>query len=190
MIDFIEGKISFEDFFIEYKNNEKIIFYIQKEALKNNSWYYKIEDLDKMDLSRLKVRSGFATTIMHYLDTRKINYSLDNKDIKTYRELSKYLPAWLDFDDCDIIHNVINSIEENQSQTNKRKEIRDMLLSIFKYEKRPPRWLQNPEWPIVDGKPALFISQDGDPNDLTKDVITYFFSDVASNEKIIVVQTI
>ena len=33
------------------------------------------------------------------------------------------------------------------------------IKELFKYDKTYPRWIQYPEWPIVNGKPLVFSHQ-------------------------------
>ena len=34
---------------------------------------------------------------------------------------------------------------------------RSRVAGLFRSESGPPDWLQDPEWPLVDGKPMLFV---------------------------------
>ncbi|MDO9629064.1 MAG: hypothetical protein Q7I99_04110 [Acholeplasmataceae bacterium] len=190
MTDFIQGEIAFDDFLSEYKNDTNMVRFISESSAKTNSWFYNIDDLESLDFSKLSVRAGFISTIINYLNKRKVTFNSLNRDLIKYNEYSAFIPNWLDFDDENIVVNVIDSVSSDIPKEDRKRIIKKKLHSIFKYEKRPPKWLQNPEWPIINGNPSIFLRQDGDPNDLTKDVVNYYFFDVASKKEITVTQFI
>lgn len=33
------------------------------------------------------------------------------------------------------------------------------MLNFFKYQTKPPQWIQNPNWPIRKEKPLFFLGQ-------------------------------
>lgn len=45
------------------------------------------------------------------------------------------------------------------SSGERRRVVRDRITDRFTMLRRPPRWLQSPAWPVVDGVPATFVGQ-------------------------------
>ena len=86
------------------------------------------------------------------------------------------------------IYYLLEKHDENKTKTKKYYE--EYLASLYKYEKKPPRWLQFAEWPIINDKPCKFIKQTGDPDDLSTDEIYYYFLDETNNQEIVVHQYI
>ena len=71
-----------------------------------------------------------------------------------------------------------NAIGKNISE--KIKWCKDKILSEYKYEKIPPKWLQNPEWPLDKNYvPLEFVEQVEDKDDPSK--INYYFKDSQNN---------
>jgi hypothetical protein len=59
---------------------------------------------------------------------------------------------------------------------------------MFIYTDKPPRWMQNPEWPIVDGKPLIFKYQSNDVKDYSVSKIDYYFYNPENGEEVVVEQ--
>ncbi len=57
---------------------------------------------------------------------------------------------------------------------------------MFKYDTKPPRWIQDPEWPIIDGKPLIFKSQTKEK--LDDERVYYTFYNPETKEEQIVCQ--
>ena len=58
------------------------------------------------------------------------------------------------------------------------------VKEIFKYETKIPRWIQQPEWPIVDNRPLVFKYQ----KTSSEGVEQYFFYDPYTGETRIIEQ--
>ncbi len=88
----------------------------------------------------------------------------------------------------DLIDNAPKEISKKELSKYILKKIR----AIYQYKEKPPRWLHNPEWPLIQGKPLVFVEQDGEPNDILNskydNKINYYFRDDISNEMIIITQ--
>lgn len=50
-------------------------------------------------------------------------------------------------------------LDGTMSPNAKKKLIRERIKEQFRYVDKPPRWVQDPDWPIQDGKPLLFVGQ-------------------------------
>ena len=72
----------------------------------------------------------------------------------------KIQPDWLDVLDDSILQPIIDSIPAGLSKTKRIVMGKEKIRAMFRYDKTYPRWVQSPEWPIVDGKPLVFSHQE------------------------------
>jgi hypothetical protein len=56
---------------------------------------------------------------------------------------------------------------------------------MFKYDSKPPKWIQDPEWPIIDGKPFVFKSQTKDRKNDER-VFYTFYNPETKEERVII----
>lgn len=65
--------------------------------------------------------------------------------------------------------------------------IKKSIANDFKYIDKPPKWLQEPNWPIIDGRPGVFMGQK--KNSSKHDVaFDYFFKSQLSLSEVVIVQ--
>lgn len=70
----------------------------------------------------------------------------------------KALPDYLDPPLEFLIEKIVPA-ENELSDAQKKKLIKERLKEYFKYVDKPPKWIQSPDWPIRDGKPLIFVGQ-------------------------------
>ena len=75
-----------------------------------------------------------------------------------HRLILKAVPAFLDPPLEFMTKNVV-PLDSDLSDAQKTKLIKERLKEYFKYVDKPPKWIQNPDWPIRDGKPLVFVGQ-------------------------------
>ncbi len=104
--------------------------------------------------------------------------------------LATVQPSWLDLDAGWISrHLLIDAGEMNKPAL--KKWLKERLLQLFRYAKRPPSWIQNPAWPIVDDRPLFFLGQIKleTPEFFHDDGAVYVFFNPATKETVNVIQT-
>lgn len=158
----------------------------------NLSAYYDFYDTDTEALKRVKFNNiAMRVTIYHmcklYLQVNKIECSPKNDDEIKYNKLSTICPSWLQFDE-ELLSDVIQNAPKNLNKSNRIKWCKAKIRDMFKVDKYYPKWLQNPEWPIVDGTPLVFRKQSHSVNDVYTDRIKYYFYHPETNEETIVEQ--
>ena len=62
--------------------------------------------------------------------------------------------------------------------------VKKKVKELFKYETKKPRWIQQPEWPIIDNRPLIFKYQ----KTSSEGVEQYFFYDSYTGETRIIEQ--
>ena len=183
MIDFAEGRMATEEFWDKYKNNsvlqdilvkdktrpiagwkfdlKKGKFIYNKRKLSDEDSYLGVDNLLKnLNIAKLYDRQELFRLVLCYFARRKIELKIFNKDRERYGLLVKMQPDWLSIQDEDFLLDIYNSAPEAFSKAKKLSYCKEKINELFKYDKKPPEWEQNPEWPIINGKPLVFSHQE------------------------------
>ena len=183
---FCERKIEFSDFWKTYVNEEFIREELnrRKESLFiEKSFFEDINVVKNINTDDLQIQSQIYVLMTKYLKLNHIECSTQpvNSKLKVIMDI---LPNWLYGQKDNWFKDLISSLPSNITQKSFEKYCLKKVIEEFRYEKKPPNWLQNSEWPIVEGKPLLFIRQDGEPdcviNSKFNHKITYYFVNPAS----------
>lgn len=160
MKKFVEGKVSVEDFWMVFKSDITIKEILIKDKTRPSysyELYYAPERItDIYDANKLQDRAEIYKLIQQYFIRNRIPCSFYNNDYDYWNFLQEIQPDWLDIRDEEFLLNIVNSIPCYISQDKKKMWCEEKIKELFKYEKELPQWLQNPEWPIVNGKPLVF----------------------------------
>ena len=97
--------------------------------------------------------------LQRFLNYIGITYNSYSKYKDDYTFLLKIQPSWLDIDDDCIFQQIMQEIPQDLPKTQRIKLGKEKIKAMFKYDKTYPRWIQDPEWPIVNGKPLVFSHQ-------------------------------
>ncbi len=122
------------------------------------------------------------------LDFKKIKYNKDfTKYVDDYDYMLRIQPSWLDIiDDQGIFDKIIAEAPADVSKTKRIAWGKARLKELFRYDKTYPRWVQSPEWPIVNGKPLVFSHQSKEKKDDER--VFYYFYDPDTKEETVVEQ--
>lgn len=92
------------------------------------------------------------------LSKNDIKYKATNKYERINDFRSKVQPKWLVVDEA-ILQSILSSYEES-SRKDFIKYAKSKLAEIYKINSKPPKWLQEPQWPISSsGQPLVFVEQ-------------------------------
>lgn len=158
---FVEGKISATEFYNEVLNNEDFQRYLDSRVqgfpsyLKesgNSLWVY-MACLDMND-----ARDRYDIHVLAQKLLQGVNFVPTDK-YQTEFDLMLELGFVLDYIDCPQITDKLISGLPEVSLTQKKKIMRQKLKEIFVYDKKPPMWIQNPEWQLRGDKPMKFRGQ-------------------------------
>ncbi len=178
MILFAEGKMSTYEFWDLYQNDECL-----RNILKNDRKLPKeMKDSTKPFLYNINIdvlyhRCDVFRAVKVYFLRRNINLNFYNIDSQIYSELLDIAPRYVDINSNWFYDNILNRCEYAFGTKNRKYWLKNKIIEAFKFKNKPPCWLQNPEWPINEKGPLLFIKQSDNPNYLTKDYIDYYFDD-------------
>lgn len=197
IVDYVEGNISAARFHQMFLTDKKLKKILQKRMSKE---YMFLSDYDyslynylcneyefkNRNWDSISMRLSLQAELKRFLDYLKIPYTSYEKYHEEYSFVLSIQPSWLDIDDDSIFQKILAEIPENLSKTQRVKVGKDKIRQLFKYDKTYPRWIQDPEWPIVNGKPLVFSHQE---NVKGEDFHTYYyFYDEDTKEQTVVEQ--
>ncbi len=120
--------------------------------------------------------------LTQFLDRRGITYTRTERYSALYELLLDAQPKWLDAPSLFLESLLADSPPDLTSRTRKVKWLRERLLGLFRYASKPPRWIQNPDWPIRDGVPLVFLAQATVSDYFHDEAAAYVFFDPATRK--------
>jgi len=182
MTDFVEGTMTIADFKIEFDYNPDI----ERALLNDPNGKSIISSLKSENWLSASGQVNICGKISRFL----FRYDYPCVPTKQYSEKFGFLldiqPSWVDILDENFLHdNIISLIPQDiKSKTGRIKWCKERIKELFKYDSKPPRWVQSPEWLIVDGKPLVFKSQSKE-NKNDKCVNFYFYDPETIKEYVV-----
>ena len=95
-------------------------------------------------------------------------------------------PRWLDADTAYLSA----LLERAPPGQDARAWLKVRILELFRFAKRPPRWLQSPQWPMGKAGPMVFLGQVAVDDYFHDHGAAYVFHDPATGECRTIVQTV
>lgn len=197
IIDYVEGRMSITEFqrlFEADKSLQRILrlpmdksFTFLKPYNYNYYDFFKdYYDYKGKSWNTIAHRSGIQGELIRFLDEYNISYQAFPKYKEEYRFLIAIQPSWAFTVDDSILQSIIDSIPKDLSKSKRIAIGKEKIKALFKYDKTYPRWIQSPEWPIVNGKPLVFSHQEKAKGG---DIRTYYyFYDEDTKEQTVVEQ--
>ena len=188
LIDFVEGKIEVNIIYEDILNGkfdslldvylgDKIGMYGKSSVL---------ECLKTCGINNSHARYAFWHAIEAYLYFNGYTYSPSKKLYNEWSYRIDIQPSYINIEDDEILNKYINEAPKGLNKTETKKWIKNKIKQDFKYDKTPPRWVQDPEWPIVNGVPLIFKNQS--KMTLDDERVYYTFYHPQTQEEIIVIQ--
>ena len=199
LIDYVEGKLDIKQFKCVFEDNYHLQDLLKRKI---DPGYEAYNKYDYNIYTYILQNYSFRVTNWDIVSTRYILYLeirrwLDWFHISYRNNYTKYAddysyilaiqPSWLDITDDQGIFDKI--LAERPKELSKTKQIawgKAKLKELFKYDKTYPRWVQDPEWPIVNGKPLVFSHQSKEKKDDAR--VYYYFYDPDTKEQTVVEQ--
>lgn len=197
IIDYVEGRMpaeKFHDLFIANRSLKKLLkirlnkkygflanYHYNLFEYLSNEWEFK-----NKPWNCISMRSVLQEILCCILDDFEVEYVKYPEYEEEYTFLLNIQPDWLDVLDDSILQPIIDSIPKDLSKTKRIAMGKEKVRALFKYDKTYPRWVQSPEWPIVNGKPLVFSHQERAKGG---DIRTYYyFYDEDTKEETVIEQ--
>ena len=197
ILDYVEGRMSITEFqhlFETDKSLQKALkLPMDKKYTAFRDYNYNVFNFLKGDYSYknkswncISLRDRVQEILCVFLDNQQISYKRYPLYMEEYRFLLQIQPDYIDCQDDSILQPIIDSIPKDLSKTKRIAMGKEKVKALFKYDKTYPRWVQEAEWPIVNGKPLVFSHQKKAKGG---DIRTYYyFYDPDTKEQTVVEQ--
>lgn len=177
MKDYLTGVYSTDEFWNILNSNENLMNLLvnnkkRSQSSKNNDYPRYIYKMYENNRS-LSMKIQLMFTITNFLTTNKIEYKILNREYKKYSLFQSFLPSWLKIDDEQYLENLWNNSPNDLTKTDRIKWCKNWLKEHFVFKNKPPKWLQEPEWPIINNKPLIFVEQKTDTENPSKEIYTF-----------------
>lgn len=187
---FVSGEMDIEVFWKNFNTNRDILQILLDDPCRPNEdmLFYSAERLmDRVDIHTISGASALYLAVKKYFLRNKIPTTYDTK----YEEKEEFLifiqPSWLDIPEAFLQAEILSKMPQDISRPQQVKWCKARIKELFRYEKVPPRWWQNPEWPFnAAGKPMTFLYQKKPSKDDCR--FLYHFQDPDSGKETIVEQ--
>jgi len=158
---YVEGNINFGDFLLELNRND-----VLRDLLldKNRNWsntYIKtnpLEYIQNMDENSLSNKLNLQGVLELVLELNKIGYEASQEYSDKFDLILDSQPRYINTD-IGFIEKYITPKESSMTKKEIKTYMRMKFKEYFQFDKKPPKWIQNPEWPIIDDKPLFFVGQ-------------------------------
>lgn len=159
--NFIEGKISSEDFQNEVVENDGLQNYLENNARYTPRFLKESGDKLWVYLACIDVGYVGGRYDMHalvYELFKENDYKPAKKYADDFRVYLKLLET-VGYVDCpEITEELIRSLPPVKF-SEKVKILKTKIKEIFRYDENPPEWIQEPDWQCRNGKPMIFRGQ-------------------------------
>lgn len=198
LVDYVEGKLDIKKFKQLFETNNKLKELLKKQICPNyiaykqydyNIYNYilKSYEFKRGNWDMVGTRYFLYLELKRWLDWFKIPYNKYLKYEEDYDYILDIQPSWLDIgDDQGIFDKIIAECPKDLSKTKRIAWGKARIKELFKYDKTYPRWIQDPEWPIINGKPLVFSHQKKAGKDDER--VYYYFYDPDTKEETIITQ--
>ncbi len=195
---YVEGSLNINDFKYDLGNKIKLQkllnmpfdkAYTAYAKYNYNVYEYLITNFPlNKSWDTIRIRFVVYAELSRFLKWFKVPYNNSFTKYKNdYDLLLDMQPSWLDCDDDQgILDKIIAELPKDLSRTKQIAWGKAKIKELFRYDKTYPRWIQSPEWPIVNGKPLVFSHQRKAGKDDERTF--YYFYDPDTKEETVITQ--
>ncbi|WP_036153784.1 hypothetical protein [Maribacter forsetii] len=161
---FVEGSLSSQEFEQELISNIELIEFLSNENLVSDNmnleglsspYYYLIDQNYNNAGARLNAHD-ICSKILNVIN---IEFIATTAYDEFYDLIISSQPKYLDIDTLFFENHIYKPEYKTLSKSSQKKEIKKIILRLFQFESKAPKWIQNPQWLIEDNKPLYFLGQ-------------------------------
>ena len=187
MRKYVVGEMTAEDFWEVYKNNivmQRILIRDRKRPKESRLKFTADNMLSVIDITKFSHRNEVYRIVANYFRRRKENLDYFNAEQNLLSDFYDVFPSYADTINIDRLYEMWLSIPNDIPESKKLNFLRNKLKELFIYKKKRPRWVQNADWPIIEGIPYVFDHQETDPEGYEK----YYFYDPNDETKLVIIE--
>jgi hypothetical protein len=159
--DFVEGTLDEIELENQLSINEKLSVTLKDESISWANTYVKTNPYDylmELNIRSISGRMNAQGVLKLFLDRKGIKTGEYKKYLDDYNLIIGSQPDYVDAD-AGFIERMILPADRSKSTGEIKKQIKAKYQTLFVYHKRPPKWIQQPKWPIKNDKPFYFLGQ-------------------------------
>lgn len=162
LIDFAEGRLSSDDFKQEIYTNKKLEELLLDKSINWSGTYLQESSpflyLASQNYSAAVGRLNAQGAVELFLKKMGIEVNSTAEYSEAYDVMLTASPKYLDID-SGFFEKYILPADKSLSKTDKKQVMKKKIEQLFKYQTKPPKWIQNPDWLIKNDKPMYFLGQ-------------------------------
>lgn len=162
LLNFAEGKLPSKDFEKEIYNNKNLEKLLSDKTIIWDGTYLQKSNpflfLAQQNYNTASGRLNAQGTVALFLKKMNVSVSLSKKYSEEYDLLLASSPKYLDIDP-DFFEKHILPANTSVTKSAKKVIIKKKIEELFRYQTKPPKWIQNPNWLIKNNKPMFFLGQ-------------------------------
>lgn len=162
LVYFAEGKLSSKDFEHEIYTNKKLEAILSDETVDWSGTYLQDSSpflfLAEQNYDSADGRLNAQGAVKLFLEKMNIEANSTKQYSEDYDLLLTTSPKYLDISP-DFFEKYILPTDQSLSKSEKKQMIKKNIAQLFKYQTKPPKWIQNPNWPIKNNNPMYFLGQ-------------------------------
>lgn len=160
--DFVEGKLSDKDFEQQLYTNTDLEKLLSDPAIdwqgtylqNTTAYFYLIEQ----DYKNAEGRLNAHGTVQLFLNKMGVEVTASTQKSDAFEFILSTSPKYIDAD-AGFIEQHILPKDKTLPKPDQKKYIKQRYAELFKYQTKPPKWIQNPEWPVKNNQPLFFLGQ-------------------------------
>lgn len=164
ILQFIAGKISTTTFADTLYTDAKLETLLRDPSVSWHGTYITVHAIDlydyliMLDYSRLEDKVNAIGALELFLQKKGISYTKKDEHSELLQLILETQPKYLDLD-SRFFEKYILPADSNLSKSERKRHIQENCRHHFRYQTKPPKWLQNPAWIVKNDKPLLFLGQ-------------------------------
>lgn len=188
--DFVQGDLSLLDlqlFLSQHKDAEDILRKSEHIPPYSNHQVDGFEYIIGLDHKSLNDCLDAQDMLSQLLDNNHIDHTITDKYEKINRIKFKSQPKWVDIDN-NAFEKILKSYDKSSGKS-LLNYTKIKIAEMYKVKTKPPKWLQEPQWPISpDGEPLMFVKQN-EIKGIHDTTYEYIFLNEKTGESITITQS-
>ena len=161
LLQFVAGEISLKEFEHELYTNKEMEELLCDKSINWSGTYISTNLYDyliELNYSRIESKVNAIGALELFFQEKGIEYVASKKHSEIYNLFSSTQPKYIDIESV-FFEKFILPLDKDLSKSELKQYIRENYEKYFKYQSKPPKWIQNPQWIIKNDKPLFFIGQ-------------------------------
>lgn len=160
--DFVQGEISDKEFEQQLYTNKDLEKQLSDSAIKWDGTYLQDTTaflyLIGQNYTTAEGLLNAHETVKLFLSKIGLEVTASTQKPDDYELILKTSPKYIDADSV-FIEQYILPKDKMLSKPDQKQYIKQRYGELFKYQTKPPKWIQNPDWPIKNDQPLYFLGQ-------------------------------